>query len=1671
MPYKDRKRREKRKEQQRSAFESKSPSQDYQVTPDPTAIQFCNEDVPDFGHAGSSGNVFNVSQLGLSVSSMGVDPSSSLGSSVSSMGVGPSSSFSSSRGLVRSGSISFQTINKIPRLEDSNICFVDDDSYTSSIISYRSSRGLGRPKNIHKVGRPRKISNFTSDNASYNNYISENLVEDNAVLFHESDSDSSVSLSFCSSRGKDHPEDQAGRGVDRPKNITDHIIPDEGVIVNEQPVLFLAPDPPIRRSERIRYRSSIIPSPIMQDMPSCILKNPIRNRCTLRHKEFPCADVRANHTAEYYDSGTFGSSAVCYYCKALLLESEVNLNHKYKFKVVSSSHCCRCGKVTLPPYNEHPQILKDLLKGDTKISKEFLANENVYNSLLAFGSISVGHKDASLDGATSFLLNGEFVRRISSMFSGNLTPSFSQLYILDANDALELRTNDSKYGGDRVNPQTLKKLDALLRAIHPFALEYKNFHSQYQTILERDGPDAVRKFRFTLLEERSVPYPIKDKSAHPRQVNLPYEKSLFSVWTESDEPPQVKGVFITDLQGSLFEVIVLLTMKLMMPLTGGGLSQKITLDYAARIDADVANYLRKPELNLRSTVAPDFLNHIAKGGNIDNVEDITSVVLFRKKNPGTRPYFQDMFYDATTIMARTRKPNCASFMLTFTTNPRWPEISRNFLHKGQKLVDRFDVICRIYTDKMKKLHNLLDKKHIFGKILGYAESMEFQKRIGGPHLHRVFTIDREATAENIENLIWAHIPPEPPASDKSDWANFLRKIRELLPKFQLHDCSDHCRGTNGRCMKGFPKPYSRQTILHDDKPAEYKRPSPKDGGEVLKIKRDSIEIEYDNRHVVPYNPLIMVMFQSHHNLEFCYGQSDNLKYALKYPFKGPSFSYIKCADSNKISIDEPAQYAKMLFRSPSEAYCRIQGNRYAYLSHTVIPLSIHLPGLQKIVFPPESKKIKLKPVTKGVLPETPLTSYWKLWRTDQSVQNILFENMPETYSIDPKFKTWKKRNLSTNERRIQDRKPVFGRIYPVSPRENEKFALYVLMRHFPGDPDHLKNVNGTICDTFADAARLRGLFEDNAIWERTLSDASTSLMPSQMRQLFVNILLHGSTQDCIIDSKQLWEMFKDNMYDKRCTDAQKPSRIDRALAIIERYLFANGKQMKDYHLPLPTNSLSDDPNKAVDEFFFPQHVNDDDVDETVDTSFFESAKLNTEQNNFYKLVLDAVINQNSKQRLFFLSGDGGTGKTFLLNFILFNLRRLGNKILATASTGIAATKFYAGGMTLHSAFRFGITHELGKIPSIPFGSYFGRRIIESNLIIIDEITMIEKTVIENVDKLCRTMVPQNKNIPFAGKVVIISGDWKQSLPVVKNSPSPEAQVAVCLQSSNLYPLFNKTRLTQNMRLQPSEVQFKEWLYRLGTDTSGDKIAIPKAMIVETKEQLIEFVFDKGFDIPSSDMLKRLMLAPLNRSVDLNNSLVLSSFDTESIDYYSIDKCTNENPLSPYVADSDVAALNKLTPGGLPAHHIHLKVGSIIVLLRNLNTSKSLCNGTRLIVKKLQTNLISAETISGSNNGMTIGISRVCNSYIDESPDGISFERFQFPVREAFAMTITKAQGQTCERLGIDLTDEPFAHGQLYTALSRATNSKLIKVFAPNKLKDDEGNVLIHNVVARGLTFD
>ncbi|KAL3085878.1 hypothetical protein niasHT_032475 [Heterodera trifolii] len=92
----------------------------------------------------------------------------------------------------------------------------------------------------------------------------------------------------------------------------------------------------------------------------------------------------------------------------------------------------------------------------------------------------------------------------------------------------------------------------MIRKYHPLAKELMSFHAQYQKTLEEQGPESVINFRLTLVEAREAPLNIRDPSLHPRQANLPDEgNSLFAIWAENDQPPILKGIWITTDEGKL----------------------------------------------------------------------------------------------------------------------------------------------------------------------------------------------------------------------------------------------------------------------------------------------------------------------------------------------------------------------------------------------------------------------------------------------------------------------------------------------------------------------------------------------------------------------------------------------------------------------------------------------------------------------------------------------------------------------------------------------------------------------------------------------------------------------------------------------------------------------------------------------------------------------------------------------------------------------------------------------------------------------------------------------------------------------------------------------------------------------------------------------------------------
>ncbi len=144
------------------------------------------------------------------------------------------------------------------------------------------------------------------------------------------------------------------------------------------------------------------------------------------------------------------------------------------------------------------------------------------------------------------------------------------------------------------------------------------------------------------------------------------------------------------------------------------------------------------------------------------------------------------------------------------------------------------------------------------------------------------------------------------------------------------------------------------------------------------------------------------------------------------------------------------------------------------------------------------------------------------------------------------------------------------------------------------------------------------------------------------------------------------------------------------------------------------------------------------------------------------------------------------------------------------------------------------------------------------------------------------------------------------------------------------------------------------------------------------------------------------------------------------------------------ANYPVEFLNDQTPSGMPPHVLMLKRGVIIMLLRNLNPKKGLCNGTRMIVRHLQRNFITAEIISECNRGDTVFIPRIDLAPSDTTLPFI-LRRRQFPIIPAYAITINKSQGQTFDHVGIDLKTAVFSHGQLYVALSRSRNPQQVKV--------------------------
>ena len=133
----------------------------------------------------------------------------------------------------------------------------------------------------------------------------------------------------------------------------------------------------------------------------------------------------------------------------------------------------------------------------------------------------------------------------------------------------------------------------------------------------------------------------------------------------------------------------------------------------------------------------------------------------------------------------------------------------------------------------------------------------------------------------------------------------------------------------------------------------------------------------------------------------------------------------------------------------------------------------------------------------------------------------------------------------------------------------------------------------------------------------------------------------------------------------------------------------------------------------------------------------------------------------------FLTGAAGTGKTYLINRFIRHAREHGITIAVTASTGIAAT--HIGGMTIHSWSGMGIRDTLTDedIDVIVSREYLAKRFAKTNILIIDEISMLSGVFLANLDRLLRSV--RFSQEPFGGIQVVLVGDFFQLPPVSRGN--------------------------------------------------------------------------------------------------------------------------------------------------------------------------------------------------------------------------------------------------------------------------------------------------------------
>jgi len=374
----------------------------------------------------------------------------------------------------------------------------------------------------------------------------------------------------------------------------------------------------------------------------------------------------------------------------------------------------------------------------------------------------------------------------------------------------------------------------------------------------------------------------------------------------------------------------------------------------------------------------------------------------------------------------------------------------------------------------------------------------------------------------------------------------------------------------------------------------------------------------------------------------------------------------------------------------------------------------------------------------------------------------------------------------------------------------------------------------------------------------------------------------------------------------------------------------------------------------------------------------------------------------------YLTGAAGSGKTHVLNEYVTYLKHRGVRVGVTASTGIAAT--HIGGVTIHSWSGAGIRDTLSdsEIEALEQKEYLWKRFNKTQVLMIDEVSMLSPRLFDTVERICRAM--KRKEEPFGGMQIVLSGDFFQLPPITRGDSRVEFV--------NVSDAWNG----MDVRTCYLDEQFRQEDDTLLNILNEMRGGIISDKTRDTLKKQSQKSFDKG--------ITPTRLYTHNVDVDAQNNKELAKLPGKE---HVFDMRTKGKKNLVESLKKSILAPEKLV----------LKKDAVVMFVKN-SFEEGYVNGTLGVLKDFDKGVPVVETFSGKKI-------YVHSAEWSVEEDGKILARVeQLPIRLAWAITIHKSQGMSMDAAEVDLS-KSFTPGQGYVALSRLRTLAGLKLSGINEM--------------------